>query len=369
MIPNQKNTRGQISNDMASKPSKTIGTEGKEVSAPSPTKPESESHCAVEKKPKKPISTSPQTDLKRIQVAQGVPRGKKRIASSKVEVLSAKRLQQQAPDGSSVAKPSPYEGFERPSAGEVVKFHSALAKLFGERRPGSKRRTKRQILDTVVGTILSQNTTNTNSHRAFSQLKKKFRTWDAVRTAKPAAVEIAIKCGGLAPKKTLWIQHILRTIYKETGKTSMEYLRKKSKEEVHADLERFTGIGKKTSAIINLFDVGHPDMAVDTHVFRYALQLGWVPTEKERAAHNKAKQGKLWPVVTRDSVYEHLDQAFPDKLKYSMHLILTDTVGGLPVVCGAHRKLSFDGKKVYVDGQALKGHPAAAVKPPQFRVE
>jgi len=264
---------------------------------------------------------------------------------------------------------SPYEGFARPTPEQVTKLHKALAKLFGERRPGSKRGSKRQILDTVVGTILSQNTTNTNSHRAFSQLMDTFGSWDAVRTAKAKAVEAAIKCGGLAPKKTKWIQHILRTIHKETGKTSMEYLRKKSKAEVHADLERFTGIGKKTSAIINLFDVGHPDMAVDTHVFRYALQLGWAPTEKERAAHNNKKQGKPWPVVNRDTVYAHLDKVFPDRLKYSMHLILTDTEGGLPVVCGAQNMLRFDGKHVSVDGKVLQGRPAAAGKPPQFRVE
>ena len=29
-------------------------------------------------------------------------------------------------------------------------------------------------------------------------------------------------------------------------------------------------------------------VAEDTHVFRYALQLGWAPSEKQRASHNKA---------------------------------------------------------------------------------
>lgn len=97
----------------------------------------------------------------------------------------------------------------------------------------------------------------------------------------------------MAPKKTKWIQHICRTLYEERGQTSLEYLRNESKEGVHEQLERFTGVGKKTVAIINLFDVGHPDMAVDTHVFRYAEQLGWVPSAKERAAHNaKAKFAK-----------------------------------------------------------------------------
>ncbi len=34
-----------------------------------------------------------------------------------------------------------------------------------------------------VRTILSQNTTDTNSVRAFKSLKERFPTWEAVRTA------------------------------------------------------------------------------------------------------------------------------------------------------------------------------------------
>jgi len=111
----------------------------------------------------------------------------------------------------------------------------------------------------------------------------------------------------------------------------MEVLRKLDKEAVHMELERFQGVGKKTSAIINMFDCNNPDMAVDTHVFRYALQLGWAPSEKQRVSRNKGS-GSPWPAITRDTVYSHLDATFPDNLKYSMHLILTDTEGGLPVV-------------------------------------
>merc|ERR1719469_24193 len=123
-----------------------------------------------------------------------------------------------------IAKPkhfpiaSPFCGFPRPRAADVRALHSKLAMLFGERRPGGARR--RDILGNVVGTILSQNTTNTNSHMAFTRLKKAFPTWDAVRTAKAKPVEDAIRCGGLAPKKTPWIQHICRTAFKEAGKTS-----------------------------------------------------------------------------------------------------------------------------------------------------
>jgi endonuclease-3 len=279
---------------------------------------------------------------------QNAAQGTKRKASPSSEKPAGKKVKAEKSEKTE----TPFPDFPRPTASEVTRLHTALAKHFGERKP-SKRTKRDKILDTVVGTILSQNTTNINSHRAFMNLKKAFPTWDAVRTAKPSAVEKSIKCAGLAPKKTPWIQHVLKTVYKERGVTSMEYLLKCSKAKVHEELERFPGIGKKTSAIINLFDVGHPDMAVDTHVFRYALQLGWAPTDKEINARNKKKGLKKWKVVTRDTVYAHLDNRFPDNLKYSMHLILTDTEGGLPEVCGATKKLSYDGGKVKVDGKAL----------------
>jgi len=246
---------------------------------------------------------------------------------------------------------SPFVGFKRPTTRDVMQLHKALAQRFGERQPPPGGRHT-EILDTVVGTILSQNTNNANAHKAFEKLTTDFLSWDSVRIADPADVEAAIKCGGLAPTKTKWIQHILKTIHGERGQMSMEYLRNETKETVHAELERFGGIGKKSAAIINLFDIGHPDMAVDTHVFRYARQLGWVPSDDERVAHNNASSVH-WPSVTRDSAYAHLDATFPDKVKYSMHLLLTDTKGGLPAVCGAHKQLAFDGKTVSVDGFPL----------------
>ena len=69
----------------------------------------------------------------------------------------------------------------------------------------------------------------------------------------------------LALRKTKWIQSILKTVHKEPastllsclceerGKTSMEFLRKMDKQTVHSELERFQGIGKKTSVALPWF--------------------------------------------------------------------------------------------------------------------
>ena len=55
-------------------------------------------------------------------------------------------------------------------------------------------------------TILSQNTTDTNSSRAFAGLKAAFPEWEAVRTAPEGAVEESIRCGGLADIKVARIK-------------------------------------------------------------------------------------------------------------------------------------------------------------------
>ena len=66
------------------------------------------------------------------------------------------------------------------------------------------------VLDSLVGTILSQNTTDKTSHKAFASLKRSFPTWESVRTGDPTKVAESIKVGGLSEIKTGRIQNILQ---------------------------------------------------------------------------------------------------------------------------------------------------------------
>lgn len=43
---------------------------------------------------------------------------------------------------------------------------------------------RRTVLDSLVGTILSQNTTDNNSKRAFASLKRVFPTWEEVSSTR-----------------------------------------------------------------------------------------------------------------------------------------------------------------------------------------
>src|SRR3989440_11434594 len=61
----------------------------------------------------------------------------------------------------------------------------------------------------LVGTILSQHTSDINSERAYRQLIEKIPTWEEVRDAPTDKVAEAIKSGGLANIKSVRIQDVL----------------------------------------------------------------------------------------------------------------------------------------------------------------
>ena len=56
-------------------------------------------------------------------------------------------------------------------------------------------------LSELIMTVLSQNTSDKNSGRAFIQLLRNFKDWDNMATAPTKKIERAIQVGGLAKQK------------------------------------------------------------------------------------------------------------------------------------------------------------------------
>ncbi|VEU36794.1 unnamed protein product [Pseudo-nitzschia multistriata] len=165
------------------------------------------------------------------------------------------------------------------------------------------------IMDGVVSTMLSQNTTASNSTRAFGNLKKAVPDWNAVADdfgEYQGVIERAIHCGGLAQRKAANIIAMCRTLHEEKGAVSLEYLRDESNESIQNDLLRFKGLGPKTISCVLLFTLGRADFPVDTHVFRITKQHGWLPRE----ANN------------RERAYDYLNGVVPDHLKLELHCLL-----------------------------------------------
>jgi len=138
----------------------------------------------------------------------------------------------------------------------------------------------------LVLTVLSQNTADTNSFRAFTALRERYATWDDVLAAPTDELEGVIRPGGLAPTKSKRIQHVLAEVHAVTGGTwDLSFLGAWPLLDAREWLTSLPGIGRKTAAIILPFNFGRPQLPVDTHVHRVASRLGMLPprTPLERA--------------------------------------------------------------------------------------
>lgn len=138
----------------------------------------------------------------------------------------------------------------------------------------------------LVLTILSQNTADTNSFRAFSALRARYDSWEAVLAAPTEELVEVIRPGGLAPTKAPRIQHVLAEVHAATeGSWDLSFLATLPLREARDWLVSLPGIGRKTAAIILLFNFGRPALPVDTHVHRVATRFGMLPpkTPLERA--------------------------------------------------------------------------------------
>jgi endonuclease III len=140
-------------------------------------------------------------------------------------------------------------------------------------------------IGTLVSTILSQNTSDTNTERAFASLRRRFPTWEDVIDADTSDVVDAIRSGGLANRKAPRIQDALEEIRDRYGAISLDVLSEMPLDEASRALVSIDGVGPKTAACVLLFALGRPALPVDTHVYRVARRLGLIDdrTTPERA--------------------------------------------------------------------------------------
>lgn len=137
----------------------------------------------------------------------------------------------------------------------------------------------------LVATILSQNTNDRNSYRAFVSLASKFEVRpEVLAKAEEREVAEAIKIGGLYRVKARKIRELSREILKLGG---VEEIFKGGIEEVRKNLLSLPGVGMKTADIILLFHLGRPVIPVDTHVNRVSKRLGLAP---QRAGYEEVRR-------------------------------------------------------------------------------
>jgi len=183
----------------------------------------------------------------------------------------------------------------------------AVRKLLRRRFGRLKLKTEKDPVSELIKTILSQNTSDVTSFRAFDNLKKRFRDWESLRKAKISAIRREIKIAGLSNIKAPRIKDALDEIVRRRGSLDLGFLDKLDTREGYAFLRSIKGVGPKTAAIVLLFSFDRPIMPVDTHIFRVMSRLGFIDQK-----------------ISREKAQEYLTAASPKGSikEFHVHIIM-----------------------------------------------
>ena len=252
---------------------------------------------------------------------------------------------------------TPFPDWEKPTSKECYEVHHLLTARHGEMKAPPKIPEPSlvvtgcgqvpSVLDALIRTCLSSNTSSHNSALALEGLVNKFGilengvgkgsvNWDAVRLAPTTDIFEAIKRGGQGNIKSKNIKKLLEMVHdenQERRKThlfssgqlacatnepseamsaeitkadqhilSLDYLHLLPDRELLEHLVRYPGVAAKTAKCVAMFCMGRSVFAADTHILRITRWLRWYP-----------------PTAGPIKAQAHLEARIPDELKYSLH--------------------------------------------------
>jgi endonuclease-3 len=157
--------------------------------------------------------------------------------------------------------------------------------------------------ETLVVTIISQNTADTNTARAFEALSKYFEiTPQALANGEKAKIEACLHVAGLYQAKAKAIQTASKIIIEKFG-GSLEPVLCLPLDEGRRTLMELPGVGPKTADVVLLFSANQPTIPVDTHVNRVSKRLGFAPANGDYEAVRLSLQSIFEP---KDYLSVHL---------------------------------------------------------------
>ncbi|MFB6244822.1 MAG: endonuclease III [Candidatus Nanohaloarchaea archaeon] len=186
-------------------------------------------------------------------------------------------------------------------SGRLREIMDLLRENYGVPEPAGRK----DPVDSVITTILSQNTNDSNRDKAKKRLDERFNSYDEIVNAETEEVADSVRVAGLGPTKAERIQTFLSRIREEQGEFTLEQVSEMERDEAKEYLQSFPGIGPKTAAVTLCFAFGMPVMPVDTHVHRLARRLKLIPDD-----------------TTRDRAHDILEREVPDDRIYEFHINL-----------------------------------------------
>ena len=98
---------------------------------------------------------------------------------------------------------------------EEAKIRVIVERLAGTQPPS--RKVRRDPLDELVLTILSQSTSDANCYRGWEALRARYPDWESVLAAPDGEVEETIRPAGLSQQKSATILAVLARLRDEQG--------------------------------------------------------------------------------------------------------------------------------------------------------
>ncbi len=186
---------------------------------------------------------------------------------------------------------------------EITEINQLLASRYGSRLWHQHH----DPLSELIAVILSQNTSDANSGRAFDSLTSTFGNWEETARANVPQIEQAIRTGGLSHIKAARIKDILQNILADRGSLDLSFLNTLSIDESKEWLRQLPGVGPKTVGCVLLFSLGKPVFPVDTHVFRVSKRLGLISNG-----------------ISASKAHEVMERIVPPEDVYQLHMNMVE---------------------------------------------
>ena len=180
----------------------------------------------------------------------------------------------------------------------IRKVNSLLLKKFGKPYRSEK---LPDPVDLLIATILSQNTNDANSYKAYKSLKEKYPDWKKLLKVPAEKIEKIIKIAGLGKQKSGAIKNFITSVYKEKSDINLNFVNRMDDLSAIKKLTEYKGVGVKTASCVLLFAFDKDVCPVDTHVHRTVNRIGIVKASSP------------------DKTFFLLNENFPKGIAHSFH--------------------------------------------------
>lgn len=155
----------------------------------------------------------------------------------------------------------------------LLEIHLCLLAYYG--KP-----PEREVWDPLkqfIYSLLSSRTKTEITHEVVEHLERRFVSWERLRDAPVAEIEDAIRPITFPERKAVQLKRALEQITERCGTLSLDFLKSYRTDKIRSWLERFEGVGSKTSgAVVNFSTLRRRALCVDSHHLRVTERLGLV---------------------------------------------------------------------------------------------